>query len=182
MTRQLTITEALADLKTLEKRIEKKRTSIGSFLMRQEAFKDPLDKQGGSFQFIETERQAIRDLENNIVAIRTAIQAINGTTRLTAGGVERSITEWLVWRRDVSPKQQQFYATLRRAIDDVRKKALQAGASLVTGSDAAKTTQDVIVNIDEKKLAEEAEALENTLGTLDGLLSLKNATVVIAVD
>ena len=48
MTRQLTITEALAEIKTLEKRIQKKQEFVGSFLYRQEQFKDPLAAQGGS--------------------------------------------------------------------------------------------------------------------------------------
>lgn len=181
MTRTLTITEALAELKTLEKRIEKKCNSIGSFIMRQEAFKDPLEKQGGSFAFVAAERQAITDLQNNVVAIRASIQDVNTSTKLSAGGVERSITEWLIWRRDVAPKQQTFLASIRKGIDDVRKKALQQGQQMITATDAAKSQTDIIVNLDEKKLTEETEQLENTLGTLDGLLSLKNATVTITV-
>lgn len=179
--RTLTITEALAELKTLEKRIEKKASAIGSFVLRQEAFKDPLEKQGGSVSFIAAERQAIADLQDNVVGIRAAIQAVNGTTMLSAGGTSRSITEWLIWRRDVAPKQQQFLASIRKGIDDVRKKALQSGQSMVTSATDATKATDIIVNVDEKKLAEEIEQLENTLGTLDGLLSLKNATVTITV-
>lgn len=181
MTRTLTITESLAELKTLEKRIEKKCGSIGSFIMRQEAFKDPLEKQGGSFAFVAAERQAISDLQDNVVAIRAAIQDANTATRLLVGGVERSITQWLIWRRDVAPKQQTFLASIRKGIDDVRKKATQQGQQMISATEAAKSQSDIIVNLDEKKLTEETEALENTLGTLDGLLSLKNATVTITV-
>ena len=180
MMRTLTITEALAELKTLDKRIEKKIGSISSFVMRQDAFKDPLEKQGGSVNFIIAERQAISDLQDNAVSIRAAIQAINSATRVAAGGVERSITEWLIWRRDVAPKQQAFLASIRKGIDDVRKKALQQGQQMVAAGSETKST-DIIVNVDEKKLAEETEQLENTLGVLDGLLSLKNATVTITV-
>ena len=41
---------------------------------------------------------------------------------------------------------------------------------------------DVVINLDEKALADELEGIETTLGTLDGQLSLKNATTVITVD
>lgn len=182
MTRTLTITEALAELKTLEKRIQKKREFVNSFLYRQEQFKDPLEKQGGSYKSVEAERQAITDLENNIIAIRAAIQVVNSETTLTIEDTTRSITGWLIWRRDVAPKQQEFLRSLRSNIDAVRKKALSIGASMVTASASeAANTNDVIVNLDERDLAASAETLENVLGVLDGQLSLKNATVTITV-
>jgi hypothetical protein len=37
-----------------------------------------------------------------------------------------------------------------------------------------------VININEQELAKEIELLEDTLGQLDGQLSLKNATVPIA--
>lgn len=46
----LTITEALAEIKTVGKRVEKKREFIKAFLARQDGVKDPLEKDGGSFQ------------------------------------------------------------------------------------------------------------------------------------
>ena len=71
---QTTITEALAELKTLGKRIEKKRESVAMFLTRQDGLKDPLEKDGGSVEFIKRERQAVKDLEQHHVNIRLAIQ------------------------------------------------------------------------------------------------------------
>lgn len=38
---------------------------------------------------------------------------------------------------------------------------------------------DIVVNVDEQQLAKDIERLEETLGTLDGVLSLKNATVML---
>ena len=52
----LTITEALAEIKTLAKRIEKKRQNIGQFLVRQEGVRDPLEREGGSVAFVQTEQ------------------------------------------------------------------------------------------------------------------------------
>lgn len=181
MTREMTITEALAELKTLDKRITKKREAINTYLMRQDALKDPLAAQGGSVTYIATERQAIADLENNIIAIRTQIQKINGDTIVTINGIAHSITEWLIWRRDVAPKQVQHIAQMRGGIDSTRRQAQAKGVKVLPQGSAAEQPTDFIVNVDEKGLADEAEQLETTLGTLDGLLSLKNATVLITV-
>lgn len=176
----ITITEALAELKTLDKRIEKKRASVGGYLIRQEKFKDPLAAQGGSEAFVKAERQSIADLEENIITIRSAIQKANFETDVTINGVTRTVTDWLSWRRDVAPKQATFLGRLRATIDDMRKKAAGINAQVV-GAGEAKSPEDVIVNLDEKALAEETERLETTLGYLDGQLSLKNATVTISV-
>lgn len=178
--RTVTITEALAELKTLDKRIQKKRESIGQYLIRQEKFKDPLASSGGSEAFVRAERQSVADLEENIIAIRSAIQKANLETTVTIEGVTRSITDWLSWRRDVAPKQQDFFGRIRATINDMRKKAAGINAQVV-GAGEAKTPEDVLVNLDEKKLSEETEKLETTLGYLDGQLSLKNATVTISV-
>ena len=45
---KLTITEALAEIKTVEKRIQKKREAILPFVFRQEMLRDPHEKDGGS--------------------------------------------------------------------------------------------------------------------------------------
>ena len=44
----ITVTEALAEIKTTQKRIEKKREHILNFAWRQERMKDPLERDGGS--------------------------------------------------------------------------------------------------------------------------------------
>jgi len=61
--------------------------------------------------------------------------------------------------------------------DDAQKK----GVNVVAVSGEAKERSDIIVNVSEKKLAEEAETMENILGVLDGQLSLKNATVLLDI-
>jgi hypothetical protein len=176
----ITITEALAEIKTVQKRIEKKRESIGGFLARQDGIKDPLEKDGGSFQFIARERQAIGDLETRIVTIRRGIQRANDETQITINGVSRSIADWLVWRRDVAPGQQQFLGKLRASLNSVRDQARKQGVNMVSSGVIAEKPNDIVVNISEQELATEIEKLEDTLGQLDGQLSLKNATVAIA--
>lgn len=177
----LTITEALAELKTLGKRLEKKRELIGSFVMRQDGIKDPLAKDGGSAAVIARERQGLADLELRHVAIRTAIQAVNQTTPITVEGITKTIAEWLTWRKEIAPGQQAFVNKMRQTIQSMRNQAQQKGYAVVAATATTANTQptDFVVNLDEGALAKEAETMETILGTLDGQLSLKNATVMI---
>jgi hypothetical protein len=174
-----TITEALAELKTIGKRIEKKREFIASYLGRQEKFRDPHEKDGGSAAMITRERQAVRDLEERSIQIRNAIQLANRENTIAVEGRERSIQDWLCWRRDVAPGQQQFLKAVQRQVLNLRQQA-QAKGYAVNPTDDAKP-DDVIINVNEAEMAGEIEQMETVLGTLDGLLSLKNATITIEV-
>lgn len=174
------ITEALAELKTIERRIEKKRDFVGQYLFRQEHLKDPLGGEGGSVQEIEQARQAIADLQARAVAIRLAIAEANAINEITVCGVTKSIADWLIWRRDIAPSEQAFLRKLSNSLQLARKQAQDKGLKMV-GTEADAGPQDVIVNISELGLAKQIEDLEQILGELDGQLSLKNATVQIAV-
>lgn len=176
----ITITEAIAEIKTIGKRIEKKREFITTYLSRQEGVKDPLEKQGGSFENIKQEIQAIMDLENRVVALRRGIQKANDATTVTIGERSRSISDWLVWRREAAPMHQQFLNGIRHTLNQVRTDAARKNVAVVSATieNGAKPT-DFIVNIDEQRLSAEIEDFETTLGKLDGILSLKNATVFI---
>jgi len=177
---QITITEALAELKTIDKRIEKKREFVLDYLLRQEIFKDPLEREGGSVSAIKREMQAISDLEERKIAIRRAVQQANEFNTVTVGKRTRSIADWLVWRREVAPGQQRHLAAIRAKIEQARQEAARKGAGLSASADAAKPN-DVIVNVNEQELARQIEELEEVLGKLDGQLSLKNATLLVDV-
>ena len=177
---QMTITEALAETKTIDKRIAKKRTFVTDYLFRQDALRDPLEKEGGSVAAIEATRQGIGDLEKRLVDIRMAIARANSVERVAINGHDMSIAEWLVWRRELAPGVQSFLGDLRSTLSRVRSEATKKGLSISEPGEA-KTASDIIVNINELGLAEEIEALEETLGVLDGQLSLKNATVMVDV-
>lgn len=176
---QTTITEALAELKTLQARIEKKRQFVMSNLGRNEAFRDPHEKEGGSRVVLERERQAIRDLEERIVAIRSAIQGANRENKITVLGESRTIHDWLVWRRDVAPGRKDFLSGMQRAILNARTEAQKRGVQVNPAGESK--PNDIIISVNEAQLAEDIENMEEVLGTLDGQLSLKNATVTIAV-
>ena len=181
--RRLTITEALAEIKTIGKRIAKKREGIQLYLARQEALKDPLAADGGSAEFIARERQAIDDLETRLVMLRAFIAAANARTPVTVAGVTRSVADWLTWRREVAPGQQAFLGQLRARVESVRQQAASKGygvvsATAIAGAGDLKPT-DVWVNVSEQALAQEIEHLELVLGSLDGQLSLTNATTTL---
>ena len=55
------------------------------------------------------------------------------------------------------------------------------GIGVVSNTNEAKTPMDVIVNVSEAELAEQAEWYEKVLGELDGQLSLKNATITVEI-
>jgi hypothetical protein len=174
----MTITEALAELKVIDKRIQKKREFVGAYMLRLEQLRDPLEKDGGSVSAIQREMQAIGDLEENKVAIRRAIQVANEATTITVGRATRSIADWLVWRRDVAPGQRDFLTALRTNVERNRQEAVKRGQTAVAAGEQAKPN-DVVINVNEQQLATRAEELEAALETLDGQLSLKNATVTV---
>jgi hypothetical protein len=177
----ITITEALAEIKTVGKRIEKKREFINGYLARQDGVRDPLERDGGSPAVISAERQAIADLESRIITLRRGIQRANDETSVTINGTARTISEWLTWRRDVAPGQRAWLANVRNSINGIRENAKRQGVAVVQATVNSGDTKptDLVVNVDERKLAADAELLEDIFGQLDGQLSLKNATVTI---
>lgn len=182
----MTITEALAEIKTIGKRLETKRTFVLTYLCQHESLRDPLEKDGGSREALKRERQAIDDLERRIVDIRAAIARSNEGTSITIGGKTRTVTEWLAWRKDISEGSRQFLNLLRQRIAQARaqfqppadfRQRIAAMQQNVTT--AEQKPSNVNVFVDEQELSKESEAFEDTLGQLDGQLSLKNATTHI---
>lgn len=176
----ITITEALAELKTLDKRVEKKFEFVRLNLARQRALVDPLTASGGQQVRIAQELQAIRDLTHRRVQLRTAINRVNATATITVEGETKTIEEWLIWRRDVLPGLKQRTANLLQGIAQVRAEAQKRGVNVTTG-DQAGVLMDLIINLDENELSKTAEQIELVTGTLDGQLSLKNATLTIEI-
>ena len=177
---QTTVTEALAELKTISKRKDKKREFIARYLARQDIVKDPLEKDGGSVTAIAQEIQAINDLQNRILAIRAAITRSNLDTKLTVCGLTMTVHDWLVWRREIAPGIQSFLGGLTTTIEALRREVKKKGGQIVE-SGGGSGDNDVVVNVSEMTLASEIEGLEQVLGTLDGLLSLTNATTIIDI-
>ena len=173
----ITISEALAEVKTIGKRLEKKRAFVMQSLARQEGLRDPFEKEGGTPKLIATELQAIGDLEIRILELRTSIQRTNERTVVKIGDSSMTVAEWLVWRRDVMPKQKEFFGHLAKGLDGLRTTARQKGLNIVQTVGAQATSpNDIIVHIDEADIIRKMERLETILGELDGRLSVVNAT------
>ena len=175
----ITITEALADIKTVAKRIEKKREFILGYLARPDGVKDPLEKDGGSAEAIKREEQAIGDLETRVIALRRGIGLANDRVAVEVCGQSRTITDWLTWRRDVAPKRKEFLGRVSATVRQLRQNATKQGFATLAPGQPAANPNDMIVNIQEAALAADIERLEQTLGELDGRLSLHNATAMI---
>jgi hypothetical protein len=176
---KFTITEALAELKTIGKRLPAKQMHILANLARQEGLKDPLATEGGSAVVIVQTRQSIADLQQRHVNLRLAIQEINRSTEITIDGETHSIAWWLTWRKEILPGRKQFLNQLRQQLSAMRQQAQQKGMQVVTVNQTPQALTDIVVNIDEALLAKEIEHLEAIEGELDGQLSLKNATTMI---
>jgi hypothetical protein len=179
MQKTMTITEALAELKTIDKRLESKRSSVQQYLYRQGSLTDPLGPDGGSRKFVTEEQQAISDLEERKVAIRRAIAKANEDTEVTVVGKTRSIAGWLTWKKEVAPGRKQYLHALMHKLRTVRQEIQSKGLQMTTTD--APGINEVTVNLSEKALTKEAEQLEEMIGCLDGQLSLKNATVTVVV-
>jgi hypothetical protein len=178
----ITITEALAEVKTIGKRVETKQSQLRSFLFRDSRMKDPMEKDGGSVEFIKRERQSIEDLQRRIVALRLAIQQANMVTQLKVGETEMTVYEWLIWRREVAPHLQMQLSSMWNDLQQARLSAQRGGISVVAAAAAVSGNSDakeVIVNVNEQELAKQREEVEKQLGELDGRLSLINATTMI---
>lgn len=178
---QTTITEALAELKTIAKRVEKKKQFILQHLGRSEGLKDPLERDGGMVARVQEERQSTKDLQERTVAIRRAVQRANDGNTITVDGESRSIADWLVWRREVAPAQKQTLQDIRTSVNNMRIQAKKQDGKVLSAGEPGASFQDVIVSINENDLAKEIEHMELVLGVLDGQLSLKNATITIDV-
>lgn len=174
-----TITEALAAIKTTQARLAKKRLAILPYITRDARLIDPLTKEGGSEAYIASERQAISDLEQRVVRLRTAIQAANIATQLTIGTVTMSVAEWLTWRREIAQDSNTFLVQMFNLITTQRSQERKRNALNTATTDA--TESNTVVCLSEKALTSDIETMQQVLGELDGKLSLLNATTTVTV-
>lgn len=182
---KITITEALAEIKTLKSRIAKRQEGVMPYLARDSRYRDPMeDAEGGSKGFVRRERQAVRDLESRLVALRTAIQGSNLVTKLTIsderGSATKTVSEWLSWRKEISAGQKAFLAKLTSTVQAVRAQAMRSGQQ-VTDKQETATGNDILICVSESDLARDSDVIDNLLGQLDGKLSLLNATTLLDV-
>ena len=176
---KMTITVALGEIKIINKRITKKRELVLQHTTREAHYRDPFEKEEGSIAKLSRERQSISDLENRIVALRNAINQANQRTELTIADQTRSIADWLIWKREVMPFQQAFLGQLQNRITNSRRRSEMSSSRY---HQEEPQVVDVVVNIDESKLATEIENFEVIVGTLDQQLSQLNATTTVEIE
>lgn len=177
----MTITEALAEIKIIQKRIATKQDLVGKHVMRHAVLRDPFDSDGGTRTVILRERQAIRDLQTRLVAIRTAIQRANSEATITINDTTMTVAEWLNWRRDCAPINEAWLKRVRQSVDADKRKITTQGA-VITADSGATGVNDVIQLWSDLEIASDIEQLDDVLGKLDGRLSLVNATMQINVN
>lgn len=173
----LTITEALAEIKLIDNKIEAKQQFVTANLYRAKHLPDPL---GDTKAVVESEVQAIGDLRRRRVKIRKAIAEANLKTEVKIGESTLSIFEWLTWRREVAGNEKSFlrsvHANIKMAIDAVTKTP-----KFYKDESQENKIVEIVPSLDHSVFAKAEAEVQEMLDKLDGLLSLKNATVTIDV-
>ena len=176
---EITITEGLAEIKLIGDRVSKKQEFVASHLVRPKNLIDPLQEQGGSVKILKQEMQSIIDLGERLVSIRRAISLANQTHKIEITGINRTIADWLTWRRDVYPDTARFLNVIAQTILRERRELGTDSRRLRAAQEI--TGEDIEVHINEKALFESIETLSVINNHLDGQLSLKNAQIMIKV-
>lgn len=166
------ITHALGQLKLLEKRMEETQRQITENLFRNATNVDPMEANGGQAKFVEMRMQALVDMQLRYAEMRIAIANANARTEVTVEDAHgrqftRTVQEWLVWRREVLPRQQSF---VKNAIAAIER----------TGKTPVRGEQSVYVyNVNVPGLYAMVDDLQVMEDNLDTELSVVNATVEI---
>ncbi len=175
-----TITEALADIKVLNKRILKKQEFVNSHLLTGDHIKDPYADKGGVKKIVEEELQSIGDIRIRIVTLRAAINQANMNTGITINGETKSMYSWLTWRREIMETETVFVA----------KSAAKIQAELSQYNNRPQVWKDddekqhlvhLEPTVDPKLFQDASEKLDVIAGSLDGQLSMKNATTFVHI-
>ena len=177
---KITITEALAELKLIAKKITKKEEIVMQNLVRYEHLPDAFKEQGGSEKYISSEIQSIADLRDRFVQIRAKIAELNYITTVTIEGKTRTITEWLAWKREIAASEISFYKNIymktKSQVDSMNRQPKVVPSP--TNQEEPQLAK-LIVNVDMGAAVKKDQGVSDLLEKLDGVLSLKNATLTI---
>ncbi len=183
MTEKKTISEAMAELKLINAKVEKKIDFIKSNCVSYNHAEDPYKKEGGRQELIKQEEQAVNDLLKRYELIREKIMKANLDTDITINDTTKSIYSWLVWRKDVKENQERLYKTYE--IAENKNSELEARPQSYKKEEKDGTVINEFIkltfNIKLDKYRKELENISDAFEKLDGILSLKNATIFIEV-
>jgi hypothetical protein len=175
---KMTITEALAEVKIIDKKILSQNEYISQNVGRTSVMSDPLEKSGGSQFAIQKAFQSISDLNERKVKIRSVIQQINCVTKVVIGEKTKTISEFLNWKREVAPSYIDFLKKANQACQQM-KVQFERQPQILKDAEGKQTIIQPVFHIDLDWLHKELEKTETMLGELDGKLSLLNATTFV---
>lgn len=183
--RNVTITEALATIKLVPKRINAKLQAARGYLIRERSTTDPLEKEGGSEAFVAATRQSVGDLIEDLVKMRTAVLGKSLSTELTIMIGERTTTRtvqgWIIWRREAVPLLKELQGLLAIACQSAEQNAIKLKARVVEDLGVGEGRHDILVTFHQTGFHKEVEELEMVLAKLDAELSRINATTTLSV-
>lgn len=178
---QITITEALAEIKLIVKKVEKKRAQMMPSLATYDHVPDPYQSAGGYKKVIDSELQSINDLSERLVRRRARIAETNATTDLTIEGRTRKISEWLAYKRECQNKFIDHNQAMMNSANHSLKQFEQKPQLFKQNEGAEYQLAKLSLNVDLSALAKNQEYLITIKEKLDGALSLKNATILISI-
>lgn len=170
----MVITEALAEIKLIEKKIESKEQFVRENLFYPKHLTNALPNG------IESEVQAIADLRERWVALRSGIAAANQETQVEIRNMTRSVQGWLTWKREIASKMLAFHKSIFQNLKAAQDRQINNPSAYK--DDEGKThIVDIAYRLDYQKSVKAAEMIQEILDTLDGKLSLINATAHLKV-
>jgi hypothetical protein len=177
----LTITEALAEIKLIPKKIAKKLDFIREHSLTYNNQPDPLKATGGREKHIKEYKQAITDLIRNYEIIRQKIMEANLKESVTILGETKTIYEWLVWKRETYTTQLNVAKLYQGVEAEIKRLATRPELYKKEGWKEGDLPTFVTVkpNINIEAYRKEVEKWDDIYNKLDGKLSLKNATITI---
>ncbi len=175
---KMTITEALAEVSLIQKKVAKKKETVLGNLIRYDNTADPFEKQGGSAKALESEVQSIRDNHARLERIRAAIAHANLNETVTLGEQTKTIHEWLTWKREAATDWLGFLNSIHTGVKKLVDHQAKQPA-YYKDADGTPHFSKLITNVDYGTYVKLSEKTTEMIEHLDGKLSLKNATVVI---
>lgn len=170
-TRKMTITEAMAELKLIDKKIQKKSDFILSNISSSDIVPDSLEGKGK--ERIKSEFKSISDLNKEYINIKKAINIANSENNVTINNNTMTIQEWLNWKAYVYERE---ISLLNNTISLLNKKTEPRAYK---DEDGNSKFEVITYNVDDEYISKEIETIMDSYERLDGQLSLKNATIVI---
>lgn len=177
---KITITEALAEVKLIDKKVAKKKEIVLSNVVRARHAKDPFERDGGSEQYLTREIQAITDLERRKVKLREAISTANLNNSLTIGERTDTIHNWIVWKREIAKSSGEFAKQIHVGIKS-HMTSSSSKPQVYQDDEGKQKIVEWVYGLDYPIYIAKDQQHQSYLDELDGKLSLLNARIEVEV-